>query len=319
LFHISRYLVDASRPKEKQCFNISSTLTDLMENSPWHPIFGYGINGMLTTPKVDQKIRNLSIPSLELETESEGNVPGGPDHSICKRKRRRSLDATKVPMDINTLKFLLSLPPSKRPYAWQEIRQVESGARKDSSDSLGSDDSTPAAGQDEIDVQIPFGYAILRTFNQDIELLPPGYRKTLRTLFRGIVQQHLGDLRDQLRHFDRLNMLAVIPELSLVVAASQVGRAALITLTRLADDFSKVAGPVVMFRLDLILPLKLHEDEYRPWVPLAGMAVAPLQAPESARGKSWEGQRWRLLLHYVDQTILSYELYRNEEEQLVVL
>jgi hypothetical protein len=114
-------------------------------------------------------------------------------------------------------------------------------------------------------------------------------------------------------------MLAVIPELSLVVAASQIGRAALITLTRLGDEFPS-AGPVVMFRLDLILPLKMHEDKHRPHVPLAGMAVAPLQASERVRKEEgWVDKRWRLILHYVDQTILSYELFRNEGEELIVL
>lgn len=37
---------------------------------------------------------------------------------------------------------------------------------------------------------------------------------------------------------DRLNMFAVIPELSLVVLASQIGRAAVMTLTRLPDNAS---------------------------------------------------------------------------------
>jgi hypothetical protein len=137
-------------------------------------------------------------------------------------------------------------------------------------------------------------------------------------LNRGIVRQELGTLQDHLRPFDRLNMLAVIPELSLVVAASQIGRAALISLTRLDDDFSN-AGPVVMFRLDLILPLKVHEDGHRPSVPLAGMAVAPLQTSETVGKEGLGGKRWRLLLHYVDHTILSYELFRNEGDELVVL
>lgn len=141
-----------------------------------------------------------------------------------------------------------------------------------------------------------------------MELIPANSPDMLRTFFSGIVRQELGPTDAVLQHFDRLNLLAVIPELSLVVAASQVGRAALITLTRLEDDFSS-QGPVVMFRLDLILPLKVHEDS-RPNVPLAGMAVAPLQ------GKA---RRWRLLMHYLDQTVLSYELYRKDGEELGVL
>jgi hypothetical protein len=167
-------------------------------------------------------------------------------------------------------------------------------------------------------VLLPAGNAILRTYNHDVELMPPDSPTMLRTFFGRIVRQQLGHLRDQLRHFDRLNMLAFIPELSLVIAASQIGRAALLTLTRLEDDFSNL-GAVAMFRLDLILPLKEHEDFLRPYYPLAGMAVAPLQASETGRERWPSDRRWRLLMHYVDQTVLSYELFRNEENELVVL
>ena len=341
---------------EIQCFNITSTLPDIRENSPWHPIYGYGIIGTATTPEADQNMRNSSTPSFEYDESISNfnvprnfehsvlfnvpdrsghsvlfnvpgrsghsvlfNVPERSEHSMCDRKQ--FLDTSEAAVEIRTLKFLLSLPLSKRPYTWDEIQEDESEPRGNVSP--GSPSSSELAqsreGQDDIEVHIPCGHAILRTFNQDIELLPPDYPNALRTFCRGVVEQRLGDLRDQLRHFDRLNMLAVIPELSLVVAASQIGRAALITLTRLGDEFSSLTMPVVMFRLDLILPLKMHEDEYRPWVPLAGMAVAPLQASASETGKFWPGQRWRLLLHYVDQTILSYELYRNEEGELIVL
>ncbi len=173
--------------------------------------------------------------------------------------------------------------------------------------------------REEVEIQLPPGNAILRTYNHDIELIPPNSPTMLRTFFGRIVRQQLGNLQDTLGLYDRLNMLAFIPELSLVVAASQIGRAALLTLTRLEDDFSSL-GPVVMFRLDLILPLKQHEDLNRPARPLLGMAVAPLQASETGRREGWASERrWRLLMHYVDQTVLSYELFRNEGEELIVL
>ena len=89
---------------------------------------------------------------------------------------------------------------------------------------------------------------------------------------------------------------------------SQAGRAALITLTR-PEIFSHY-GPVVNFRLDLILPGKKQEDAgLRPYLPLFGLAVAPLQAAKERAGP----RRWRLILHYYDHTVLSYELSRDEE------
>jgi hypothetical protein len=311
-----------SRLRDPQCFNITYTLQDVREHSPWHPVFGYGISGVATTPETDRQLRDADMPSLEPESDViENPEPLEPGLGLSLESSIGSLpDPVKVTKDITTLEFLLSLPPAKRPFTWQEIKQQEAGSfRETPTDSSLGDASTEAqADQDEFDIHFPAGHAILRTYNQDVELLPPNYPYTLRTFFRGIVRQQLGHLRDQLRHFDRLNMLAVIPELSLVVATSQIGRAALITLTRLNDDFPS-AGPVVMFRLDLILPLKMHEDQFRPNVPLAGMAVAPLQASEMAGKEGWAGKRWRLLLHYVDQTILSYELFRNEGKELVVL
>ncbi|PVH88445.1 hypothetical protein DL98DRAFT_509155 [Cadophora sp. DSE1049] len=160
--------------------------------------------------------------------------------------------------------------------------------------------------------------AVIRTSAHDIELIPPN-PNMISTICRNFLQQTLPHeiLQDTLERFDRLNMFVVIPELSLLVVASQKGRVALFTLTRLEDDFSDVA-PVLMFRLDRILPPTEHEEEFRPSVPLLGMAVGPLQ------GKDKEGnmQRniWRLILHYMDHTVLSYELKRKgDKDGLVVL
>jgi hypothetical protein len=68
---------------------------------------------------------------------------------------------------------------------------------------------------------------------------------------------------------------------------------------------------VVNFRLDMILPRKKEEEEgLRPNLPLYGLAVAPLQA---SSGRASRGRRWRLILHYYDHTVLSYELSRDGE------
>jgi len=123
-----------------------------------------------------------------------------------------------------------------------------------------------------------------------------------------------------LRNFDRLNMLAFIPELSLVVVGSQVGRVALIGLTRMPDGYCGF-GPVVMCRIEAILPETRHEEKWRPYVQLLGMADSPLQGyiGRERGGVGGEGlRRWRLLLHYFDGTILSYEIGRGVDFGLVV-
>jgi hypothetical protein len=119
-------------------------------------------------------------------------------------------------------------------------------------------------------------------------------------------------------------MLAAIPELSLVLVASQIGRVALITITRLVGCNSRI-GDIVSMRVDLILPFKVEEsgDKIRPSYGLLGMAVGPMQIQRTmtaARGGGEDRRRWRLMLHYYNHTILSYEISREEETgELLVL
>ncbi|KAH7417077.1 hypothetical protein BKA64DRAFT_701865 [Cadophora sp. MPI-SDFR-AT-0126] len=160
--------------------------------------------------------------------------------------------------------------------------------------------------------------AVIRTSAHDVELIPPN-PNMISTVCRNVLQQTLAHeiLQETLDRFDRLNMFATIPELSLLVVASQKGRVALFTLTRLEDDFSAVA-PVLMLRLDRILPPTEHEEEFRPSVQLLGMAVGPLQGKD--RDGSMQRKIWRLILHYMDHTVLSYELKREgDTDGLVVL
>lgn len=67
-----------------------------------------------------------------------------------------------------------------------------------------------------------------------------------------------------------MNMVKYIPELGLIVAASQKGRVAIITLTWQAEIGHS-------FRLDWILPFDSQiENSHGPRVPLMGMAVSPM-------------------------------------------
>jgi len=203
------------------------------ENSPYHPIYGYGIDGQATTAESDQEQRLASIPSLEPYDDSDA-----PDYKSdvleYESDKSKSIEQAKVkekvrvqhvprwairakePEDIRTLEFLLSLPPAKRPYSWQEIKQREAGSYVETpSDSSIANASTEAqADQAEFDIRLPAGHAILRTYNQDIELLPPDYPNTLRTFFRGIVRQELGNLRDQVSWGAVTIVSRLIPEQS---------------------------------------------------------------------------------------------------------
>lgn len=127
-------------------------------------------------------------------------------------------------------------------------------------------------------VKLPSGTAILRAFNLDMELISPDYLHCRPTLLSNVLGKRVGLVarHEHLRDFERLNMLTFIPELSLVVAASQTGRVALITPLRLVsedddeDGPSKPGDPQVMLRLDMILPMMNHDALHRPGVPLSG-------------------------------------------------
>lgn len=84
-------------------------------------------------------------------------------------------------------------------------------------------------------------------------------------------QPLLEDSIHSLRLWDRFNMVQQIPELGVVVAASQKGRVGIFTLTEVPDTG-------MFFRLDNIVPFKSQESKGdRPRRPLLGIAVGPVE------------------------------------------
>lgn len=144
----------------------------------------------------------------------------------------------------------------------------------------------------------------------------------------------------------RCSMLLTIPELHLVVLGSMCGRVALLTLTRPPrEDGDGDAGslprrPRRAFRVDAVLPFKSEEyTRQRPYVCLLGIAVSPVPETERVselrrrvptapggrrkrrRGRAGPSElapeaprRWRLVLNYMDHTVLQYELTRQGGE-----
>jgi len=170
------------------------------------------------------------------------------------------------------------------------------------------------------------GEVILQSYRHSITLRPT-QDETSPTQCDNILRQEFPHdvwFPRPLTGYDRLNMLATIPELSLVLVASQIGRVALITVTRLVQRDSRL-GHIVGMRVDLILPFKDEEsvEKIRPSHGLLGMAVGPLQNERTkmaARGFGEGPRRWRLMLHYYNHTILSYEISREEETgELIVI
>ncbi|KAI0600796.1 hypothetical protein F4775DRAFT_543476 [Biscogniauxia sp. FL1348] len=171
------------------------------------------------------------------------------------------------------------------------------------------------AGRKEVDRKLILGdgSSIMRTYELDIELRS-FEENGVGIMFERVIEQDRPlntVLRPMRWSHERLSNLIHVPELSLAVAGSLCGRVALVTLTRPVYENSPFKRG---FKIEVILPTKKDEDsQFRPICPLLGVAIAPM--PCSGKlGKADEplGTRgYRLMLHYYDLRVLSYEVYRN--------
>lgn len=156
-------------------------------------------------------------------------------------------------------------------------------------------------------------HIFLRTYAYDIELLSHGLDETtVDTRMLNPLQENDNNGRG----IFRLNMLALISELNIVIVASQSGNVCLLTLTRLNDP-NGILPPFLSMRLDRRLPFLSQKRDFQPRCPLLGIAVSPLQKSTSSSHIKGVARRWRLILHYYDHTVLSYELGREGDDVLV--
>lgn len=209
--------------------------------------------------------------------------------------------------------------PQDRLNASEERTAVSSRANSNSLHSQIAPESAPNG--DLLD--LPFH--LFCTSKSDIALLNrKGRFTTSRVVCTNLARQIMppGFLHP-LSNFDRLNLFQQIPELGVIIVASQIGRAAVITTTK-----TKALGArsTVGFRVDHILPFKSQENiGVRPQMPLLGIATGPVQGRESVQESAGDvsparseehasiitGRRYRLLMVYYDHTVLSYEIGRS--------
>jgi hypothetical protein len=204
----------------------------------------------------------------------------------------------------------------------------------------------PPPSNDELDpAQPPLSY-VFTTTEHNAYLLPT--HRLSPTVFCREFVKILPPNNRQLEMIDRLNMVIHIPELSIIVSATQGGRAGIFRLTRVGED--------CVMRLDYMLPRVApnyarnvsrwappeQEEGYDiphaiQW-PLLGIAASPVQGKELGksragsdvssgarrrrdrqRGGGWRGiegrRRWRLMMVYMNGTVLSYELGREREDE----
>ncbi|KUJ22555.1 uncharacterized protein LY89DRAFT_714330 [Mollisia scopiformis] len=182
------------------------------------------------------------------------------------------------------------------------------------------DDFTDCLTESEAEPLAPDHCAVLMCHRLDVQLLSPQPYGMPPTICKDLLRQAMPvHVHRVLGHHDRLCFTALILPLQLVVVGTQAGRCALLTPTRLPPLMSSLEAVITM-RIELFLPLKHHEDASRPReAPLMGLAVAPVWNGGRERKSGGGVEAWRLFLHYGDNTILSYELFRREEEKLVVI
>lgn len=138
----------------------------------------------------------------------------------------------------------------------------------------------------------------------------------------------------------RCSMLLTIPDLNLVILGSMCGRVALLTLTQppRKDDTPKT-HPRRAFRVEAVLPFEAEDKaRERPYVCLLGVAVSPVpetsaqglglrkRMPSAYGGRRLRSEklvdveteapkRWRLILNYMDHTILQYDIVKRQDDE----
>lgn len=168
-------------------------------------------------------------------------------------------------------------------------------------------------------------YILLRTYEKDIEFAQPTSKHArnweMNPYFSSALHCRNHDevaTTDLFFGTSRINMLFHIPELCVVVLGSATGRVIVATLTKLAKPQPDASGLSLWnrgMRVEWILPRESDERKHRPLMearPLLGLAVG--RVPETAADAT-SSRRWRIMLHYQNHLMLSYEITRKEQTE----
>ncbi|CAK7275038.1 hypothetical protein SEPCBS119000_006477 [Sporothrix epigloea] len=161
-------------------------------------------------------------------------------------------------------------------------------------------------------------FKILRTFTNSVEILEfnrhssPFYIKRLMNP----PSRTSSSVWDMTPSFHRCSLLHMIPEINLIIVGNMFGRVVLIRPLRNSRPRSTPGSHVWALRVEWSLPFARDEQEgIRPSCCLLGMAVSPIPVAGSGRfglasnknsGRSERPRRFRLILHYMDHTVLQY-------------
>lgn len=155
-------------------------------------------------------------------------------------------------------------------FAYQLFDNMLRNAFPDDPNSYADSDKNPPSGL----IPACSNFPILHFSQTDIRLIPHPFAPYPTVVYGGPLRQPFTRPILTIRAIDRFNMVKYVPELGLVIAATQKGRAAIISLT-------EAHNKGLALRINWVVPLE-SQEKYgdRPLVPLLGMAVSPVQGFE---------------------------------------
>ncbi|KAL8788990.1 MAG: hypothetical protein Q9213_001399 [Squamulea squamosa] len=277
-------------------------------------------------------------------------VPGYESRHFTSRQRRNNHVAIDDSMDVvsnnedENLDDYVHDPNNEQEEGTESEEYEVSNEREDhlAKDGHGFDESTASATASSM-AQASAGmpgaarrltFCILHTTQHDARLVhmlrgsdpahAKGPRPVKEIVCRSFLDQRLHPRDRYLAHLQRLNMIHQIPELGIVVVGDQMGRVALLTMTRRQANTGALAKfDDVGFCVEAFLPYSSQEDAgQRPKTELLGVAVGPVQGHEQQREDLQDAgafrrrrtvlrsQAYRVMLYYRDHTVLSYEIKR---------
>ncbi|KAE8151222.1 hypothetical protein BDV25DRAFT_139029 [Aspergillus avenaceus] len=164
-------------------------------------------------------------------------------------------------------------------YSIEEVSPFEDENMTDMDDRSTEDDDTTTSGAVAYEDTLPppppnANFPIIHFSQTEIRLIAHPAAQNASVICSAPLHQPITQPIMPMKSCDRFNMVKYIPEHGIIVAASQKGRAAVITLTESETDG-------LSFRVDWIVPFE-SQEKYgdRPLIPLLGMSVGPMQGFE---------------------------------------
>ncbi|KAM5473270.1 hypothetical protein MferCBS49748_001080 [Microsporum ferrugineum] len=152
----------------------------------------------------------------------------------------------------------------------QPVSPIDEDTNSESDGLDNPNDTGRLLAEDHPDFDLFSDFPILHFSEAHIRMLPGPFSYGPSVIFRAALSQVVTNPVQFIEATDRFNMALQIPDLGIVVAASQKGRVAVLGLTEVPNE-----GKV--FRMDRILPFASQErNRLRPLCPLLGIAASPV-------------------------------------------